>query len=268
MTGEDDWSTPPQCCCEELHLYDSRAYLAAWMCFKNDSHPALGDCKADVYTILCKQMPSFLAEERRTERERAAAEQARIIEEAAAAWARQEVRGTDDALQVRRACESLGAALWHAGADVEEPLHHISRAEDAFEGLLANTTAIARADEEEDEDQSEDDLLFNVQLESQYDDVVLNRYVNDYRGAKELRRAAHGAPRRLRTEKAWVGGEKVRASAPARARRQKQALVVGARQSIADVRRVRTLRRSKQANKLEVDKLEVDADKSDAAANA
>merc|ERR1712176_82068 len=97
------------------------------------------------------------------------------LEQVAEAWAREQVRGTLEALRIRRACESLSAALWHAGADVDEPLLSHSTTEVAFEGLLANSTAAARADEAGDDAlQSDDDLA----LEFQYDDVV--GFIDDY----------------------------------------------------------------------------------------
>merc|ERR1712070_348321 len=99
-------------------------------------------------------------------------------------------------------------------------MQNIPIAEGSFEGLLANTTEIARADENDEDDLESDD---DVALEMQYDDVV--GYVDDYRGAKEQRRAERGAPRRVRTEKTWVAGERLKATAPARARKQKQSLV-------------------------------------------
>jgi len=204
-------------------------------------HPALGDCRAALTAALSKQMPHGRRAEREAERERIAIEQARIREEAAQAWAHQEVVGTLENIRVRHACESLGAALWQAGVDVNDPMQNIPVTGGAFEGLLANTTAIARADDDAEEALQSDD---EFTVEFQYDDVV--GYIDDYRGAKEQRRAEHGAPRRVRTEKTWLAGEKVQARAPARARKQKQALVASSRHNIADARRVRMLRRSAQ----------------------
>lgn len=232
-----------QCCCEEFQLYKGcvpRAFLAVWMCFKNDDHPALGGCGTAVTKALREQVPMIIAAERRREHERLALR----AEQAAEEWARQQVQGTREALLVRSNCESLGAALWHAGAHVDEPPRFIMDAVGGFEMLLANSTAHARADEDELHAQSDDvfDCYDDLPTECQYDDVV--GYVDDFCCAKAQRRAAHGAPRRLHTEKAWVAGEKMKARAPARARQQKQALVAGARQSIADTRRLRTVRRT------------------------
>lgn len=214
-----------ECCCAEFKL-DSRAYLAAWMCFKNDAHLALGDFGEIVRASLSKQIPS---------------QQARMREEAAEAWAHQVVLSTADALRVRRACESLGAALWRAGADVVEPLQPFLMTQGASEGLLASSIDVARADEE---DEYADQDMFAVEFD--YDDIV--GYVEDYTGARALRHAAHGAPRRICKEKMWVAGKKVRATAPSHAKKQKRALVAGARCSIADARRLRMLRRAHQSN--------------------
>merc|ERR1711966_104791 len=122
---------------------------------------------------------------------------------------------------------------------------------DGFDMLLANSTAIARADEEDDlYAEYEDPFEFYDELptECQYDDVV--GYFDDYCCPKAQRRAAHGAPRRFQTEKACLAGEKIKAKAPARARQQKQSLVAGARQSIAETRRLRTARRTHQRQHL------------------
>jgi len=182
------------------------------------------------------------AAERRRAAERLALEQAIRAEQAAEEWARQQVQGTREALLVRSNCESLGAALWHAGAHVDKPPSFVMDSVDGFEMLLANSTAHARADEDELHAQNDDAFACCDELpkEYQYDDVA--GYVNDFCSAKAQRHAAHGAPRRLRTEKAWVAGERMKARAPARARQQKQALRAGARQSIADTRRLRTVR--------------------------
>jgi len=217
----------------------SRAYLAAWICFKSDAPSALGDGKDAVRLTLSKQLPEVLAAEQRPQRaaehERAAAEQ----EDAAEDWARRVVRTTGDALQVRRACESIGAVMWRAGADIDVPLWDLSPTiEDDCQGLLATSTAVARAEEY---DEHVDEVVFATEFE--HDDIV--GYVDDYRAARASRRTAHGAPRRLCEQKAWVAGHKVRARAPAHARKQKQALVADARSSIADARRVRMLRRAR-----------------------
>jgi len=221
-----------QCCCGEFQLYkEPRAFLAAWMCFKNDNHPALGGCGTAVTKVLREQVPMIIALEEGIRAEQAAEE-----------WARQQVQGTQEALLVRSNCESLGAVLWHAGAPVDKPPHFIMDAVDGFEMLLAYSTAHARADEDELHVQSDDafDCYDDLPKECQYDDVV--GYVDDFCSAKAQRRAAHGAPRRLHNEKTWVAGEKLKARAPACARQQKRSLVAGARQSIAATRRLRTVR--------------------------
>lgn len=226
-----------ECCCCELELRGDRAYLAAWMCFKAEAQPAWGGCAEAVKAVLHQQMPRYQRELRRLERERAAEDLVRTQEEAAEAWARGVVHSTGDVLRARRSCESLGAALWRAGADVEAPLQGGST-----EGLLASSSALARAEEE---DEHIDEAM--VAEEFDYDDVV--GYVADLRGARALRRVAHGAPRRLCKEKAWAAGEKVQAKAPACARKQKQALVSDARRSVADARHIRRLRRAQKTSR-------------------
>lgn len=108
--------------CAEYKLDTSRDYLTAWMCFKNDAHPALGD--------LGKAFGASLRKMLRWEKE------THLLEEATQAWAHHVVRSTADALHVRRTCESLGAALWCAGADVAEQLQDCAMAQGASEGLL------------------------------------------------------------------------------------------------------------------------------------
>lgn len=234
-----------ECCCTGCKLDGSRAYLTAWMCFRNDAHPALGDVGDVVRASLSEQMPCnpavtqrfgeivraslrkqmlrYIALQRRVK-------QARILEEATQAWAHQVVRNTADALRVRKACESLGAVLWHAGADVAEPLQHCAMVHGASEGLLARSVDVARADED---DSYVDQDMYAVDFD--YDDIV--GCAEDCRGARGLRRAAHGAPRRMCKEKARVAGEQVRATAPSRAKKQKK-----------DARHVRTMRRVHQSN--------------------
>jgi len=227
------------CCCSELELgwSGSRAYLSAWMCFKAGTRSALGDCEEAVSAVLNMQLPRYQREQRRLERERAAEEWARTQEEAAEEWAHGVVRTTGDVLRVRRSCESLGAALWCAGADVEEPLQGAPT-----EGLLASSSALARAEEEDDDiDQA------MVADEFHFDDVV--GYLADLRGARMLRRVAHGAPRRVCKEKAWAAGEKIQARAPACAKKQKQALVSDSRRSITDARHIRRLRRVQKCSR-------------------
>jgi len=225
-----------ECCCNNLELDGGRAYLSAWMCFKAGTRSSLGDCKETVSAVLEVQLPTQ-RERRRLERERAAEEWARTQEEAAEAWAHGVVSTTVDALRVRRSCESLGAALWCAGADVEQPLQGAPT-----EGLLASSTALARAEEEDDD-------IDQVMMadEFHFDDVV--GYLADLRAARMLRRVAHGAPRRVCKEKVWAAGEKIQARAPACAKKQKQALVSDSRHSIADARRIRRLRRVQKCSR-------------------
>merc|ERR1712093_506121 len=49
MTGQPEMY---QCCCEEFQLNSGEAYLVTWMCFKNDAHPALGDCRNELLKML------------------------------------------------------------------------------------------------------------------------------------------------------------------------------------------------------------------------
>jgi len=104
---------------------DRRAFLAFWLCFKHDAHPALGTSLSGAVQLkLEPQLPISKIQRKeaeRVERERAAAEQARLDEEAAEEWALTQVNGTTEALQMRTACESFGLLLWCAGADVPEP---------------------------------------------------------------------------------------------------------------------------------------------------
>merc|ERR1712085_53306 len=90
-------------------------------------------------------------------------------------------------------------------------------------------------------------LTIFLSAELQYDDVV--GYIDDYTCAKSRRRAAHGAPRQVCTETAWVKGEKRTSKVPKQARQQKQAVVVGSRQSLADSRALRSLRRLSRAQR-------------------
>jgi len=216
------------------------------MCLKNEAHPVLAGFKTAVREVLSASIPLFLSIARRAELERLALEQAHIQEEAAQAWAHEQVLGTLEAVHVRHAYESFGAVLWCAGADVDEsPYLPRNTTESAFEGLLANTTALARADDDDgDADPNHDD---DLSIEFEYDDIV--GYVDDYRCAKSRRRAAHGAPRQVCTETAWVKGEKRTAKVSKHARQQKQAVVVGTRQSLADSRALRALRRSSRTKR-------------------
>lgn len=157
-----------------------------------------------------------------------------MLDEATWEWAHEVVRSTGDVLRARRACESLGVALWRAGANVDEPLQNVMVG--TSEGLLASNADAVRAEEYEEDGV---DHMFVAELD--HDDVV--GYVEDYIGARAERRSVHGAPRRVCKEEAWVAGARVRAKAPAHAKKQKQALVAGARGSLADARQIRTLRR-------------------------
>jgi hypothetical protein len=249
------------CCCDEFQLYDGQqpAYLACWLCFKNESHVLGSSLSLAVRVELAKQMPLSKAEaeaERQRERERVAAERARLEEEAAEEWARTQVLGTDEALQMRTACESLGLLLWYAGAEVPEPsaLAELESRVQTFDGLLVNSTWAARV--EDSVDDWDDD--FEIETEFQYEDEYCVC-------AKSQRRASHGAPRRVRTEKAWAAlpsglesevpatrprKEKLKARVPAHPRGQKQALVVGARQDLAQARRLRSMRQSLQPRRM------------------
>merc|ERR1712100_137237 len=185
----------------------------------------------------------------RAERDAVAAEQARIQEEAVQEWARQQARGTVEALEARRTCESFGLVLARAwanpGANTTEPQCVCQNREEAFDGLLVHNMtedgllALARGEDHDSDWTLEDD---DVEAEFRYDDAV--GYLEDFTGAKAQRRAANGARRRVRTEKTWVSGEKLRARAPAHPRQQKQALVVCARQDVAEARRLRMLRQT------------------------
>jgi hypothetical protein len=208
------------------------------MCLKNDADPALGECCDAIREALKKEVPWFVAIERRRERERLSEEAERLSEEAAEQWADAQVRGTHVALLMRTYCESFGAVLWRAGVDVSPQIAENEPI--AFEGFLANSTAHARVEELDGENTpGEDDPSTELAVDL-YDDVV--GYIDDYQGPRMHRRAAHGAPRRFCTEKAWVHGQKIRAKAPVRARQQKHEEVLEARQKIAEIRRVRRLR--------------------------
>jgi len=238
------------CCCDEFHLYtnEDRAFLGAWLALKHESHSALGSALSsairDELRGQLAQLPGAKHRLILAERARAAAEQARIQEQARNEWARQQVHGTTEALQMRSMCESFGLLLWQAGADVPEPclLAAPENREEAFDGLLVNSTFEARAEDHENLDNSD----WEGGSEFDYDDEPC---------AKTQRRAMHGAPRRVLTEKAWVahpnlvshGKEKEKARVPAHPRRQKRALVIGARQDVAKARRLRTARQAARA---------------------
>lgn len=205
-----------------------------WLCFKNDDHPALGSCRGSIQALLSQQLPGYAERVERERRRAERAEQARLLDEAAWEWAHEVVRSTSVVLRARRACESLGAALWHAGVNVDQPLQEVMVG--TSEGLLASSADAVRAEEYEEE---EVDHMFVAEID--HDDIV--GYVEDYMGARAVRRSVHGAPRRVCKEEAWIAGARVRAKAPAHAKKQKQAVVAGARGSLAEARHIRTLRR-------------------------
>jgi len=225
-----------ECCCTGCKLDVSRAYLTAWMCFRNDAHPALGDAGDIVRASLSEQMPCNLAVAQRFgEIVRASLRKQTkqmLRYTATQAWAHRVVRSTADALRVRKACESFGTVLWHAGADVAEPLQHCAMVHgaSASEGLLARSVEVALADEDDDYVDLDTDAV-----EFDYDAIV--GCVEDCTGARALRRAQHGAPRRMCKEKAWVAGEQVQARVPSRAKKQKK-----------DARHVRIMRRVHQSS--------------------
>lgn len=195
-----------------------------------------------------------MPKERSRERQQRALEEARrqeeaaqAWEEAAQAWAELQVRGTRDALARRRGHESLGAALWLAGAQVDGSLYQLTSTPGYHEGLLASNATAARAEE------SEEDEVFSEAPGYVKWGPMVNRwcdgevgFVEDYTCIRSLRRAAHGAPRRVKTETAWVEGKKQRAKAPVRARQQKHRVVAGSRSDVANMRAVREVRRTRQ----------------------
>jgi len=188
-----------------------------------------------------------MPKERARERERRALEEARRQEEAAQAWAELQVQGTRDALERRHGHESLGAALWLAGAPVDGSLYQLASTSGYHDGLLASSATAARAEEYE-EDEVFSEALVYVKWGS-----MVNRwcdgevgFVEDYTCIRSLRRAVHGAPRRVKTETAWVEGKKQRAKAPVRARQQRHRTVAGSRSDVANMRAVREVRRTRQ----------------------
>jgi len=255
------YDSSPGCCCSEFQLYKfehagiRRAFLAMSLSFKHDAHPALGTCRAAVRSEIEKQLQDRpcvtiplwermvlgkvdidLKCKWREAKKRGALLQK---EKAAEEWAYRQVCGTRKALEIRGACECFGAALWQAGLDVCKPDVYFEN--ETFEGLLVNSTMSACANET-DEDWIDELLGYDngsVDMEFQFDE-------EDCEGAKALRYAAHGAPRRLWTGKAWVAGSKIKVTAPVHPRQQKQANVKDARQRVAEGRHVRKLRRSKR----------------------
>lgn len=243
------------CFCNELEDEDyDRAYLAAWLCFKHQAHPSLGTLYDAVkYELHHNHM--YMRRRREEERRRMAEEQARLAEEAAEEWALHQVRGTEEALQLRHFCESLGLLLWRAGADVPEPFLEAQERDVEFEGLLANSRTSARAqlDPDLEEEQMDDELDGVIYDES--DDELTCICV------KAQRRAMHGAQRRIRMDKAWIKSEscllsgrkrqskeKVQARVPAKPRGQKKALVIGSRTEIAKARQLRRVRHCREAS--------------------
>jgi hypothetical protein len=164
---------------------------------------------------------------------------ARSKEKAAEQWAVQEVCGTVKAMQVRKLCESFGVALMQAGGtyfmSLEEVMHHRrDNAYQSFDGLLANSTIIARVGE--NDDHRMDEIEEDVMPELLYEDEPCF-------GARGLRRAEHGAPRHTKKEKAWIEGIRIETRKLAHPRRQKRSVAVPARH---DAPVARQLRRSRQ----------------------
>lgn len=229
----------------------TRAFLAAWLSFKHTSHPALGEHADAVRQALSKQIAELpisaaaARAERLRQQEEIAAEWRRQQEERAEEWARQQVRGTEEALLKRQSFESLGCWLKMAGAIVETPCSLSDyRYGDTFDGLLANSTSEARAEENDhslDVDYEDGDLELDF---PQYDDMV--GYIEDYSGQRTRRHSRHGVYGRVVTEKSWIAGEKVKAQAPGRPKQQKQALVAHARGDVAEARRLRMSKKAKR----------------------
>lgn len=161
-------------------------------------------------------------------------------EKAAEKWALQEVCGTVQAMEVRRLCESFGAVYMRsAGADFM-PLEELAacrrnKAYQLFEGLLANSIIAARGEESEDDEMNG---IEDVAPEPLYDDEI-------YFGARDRRRAEHGAPRHTKKEITWIEGVKIEARNLARPRQGKRSLAVHAR-SNASARQLRALRQQNE----------------------
>merc|ERR1712187_839769 len=57
-----NYNSHSPCCCDEFELYKfdesgvQRAFLALWLAFKHDAHPALGTCRMSVRAELRKQL--------------------------------------------------------------------------------------------------------------------------------------------------------------------------------------------------------------------
>jgi len=229
-----------------------RAFLALSLSLKHDAHPALGSCHMVVRSEIEKQVLDLpyvtISQWKRMVlgkiefdlkcKGREAKKRGTFLqkEKAAEEWGNRQVCGTKKALQIRRECECFGVALWQAGVDVRKPDIHFEDETLSFEGLLTNSTTAARADETDAElmdDYGASDTEF------QFEDLYCI-------SAKAQRHAAHGAPRREWTEKAWVAGSKITVTAPAHPRQQKQVNMKDARQRVAECRQVRKLRMSKR----------------------
>mmetsp|Transcript_97094 Transcript_97094/g.172839 ORF Transcript_97094/g.172839 Transcript_97094/m.172839 type:complete len:453 (-) Transcript_97094:152-1510(-) len=224
------------CCCDEYGLYEvPRSFLCFWLCFKHDNHPAIGDWRIPVREKLTLSLPSIEQEQRRAERRRAEAERARLEMEAEAEWARAQVTGTTEALEIRSRLESLGLHLWHAGADVHLPMPEV---EQSFQGLLVSNTTDARENNDDDWDLERR----SAGPEFEYEEPEPPR--------------THMHRRRMVRVKAWLAAgegtrlkEKAIAKAPAHPRRQKQAIVASSRKQVAQARE---LRRASRAARLQV----------------
>jgi hypothetical protein len=141
---------------------------------------------------------------------------------AAEQWALQEVCGTVKAMQVRRFCESFGAVYMRsAGADFM-PLEELTQCRlnkeyQYFDGLLANSTIAARGEERE-EDHGVDGIEDVTPELLYYNDICF--------GARDRRRAEHGARRRTEKENTWKEGVKIQERNLTRPRQQKRSTVV------------------------------------------
>lgn len=178
-------------------------------------------------------------EQRRAERLRAAAERARLEEDAQEEWARNEVVGTANALELRSRLESFGVYFWQAGADVQVPMPEV---QETFQGFLVSSTAAARENNDDDWD------LEQWSAWSEFDHQEPDP------------RLARIDPRRAVREKAWLATEdgtrrraKATATAPAQPRRQKHAIVASSRRQTAQARELRMARATRSV-RLQVDR--------------
>jgi len=226
------------CCCDEFELYTvNRSFLCFWMCFKHDNHPALADLRIPVHEKLTQSLPHSERRRRRDERLRGEAERARLAEEAEEEWARNEVSGTAQALEIRSRLESLGLYLWHAGVDVQLQMPEV---EQSFQGFLVSNTTEAR----ENNDYNWDLRWDGVESEFEYEEPEPQHARID--------------PQRVVRVKAWLATEdgtrrkeKAAAKAPAHPRRQKRAGVTSSRQLLAETRELRRARRASRLQKKE-----------------